>query len=128
MKRVIETDRAPKAIGPYSQAIVVGNMMFVSGQIPVDPKTGEIVDGTIEEKTKQVLENLKAILEAGGFSLEDVVKVTIFTTSIDFFPKVNEVYSRYFSSHKPARSFVSVAQLPKNVEIEIEAIAVKEGE
>ncbi|AJG40594.1 MULTISPECIES: RidA family protein [Thermotoga] len=128
MKRVIETSRAPKAIGPYSQAIVVGNMMFVSGQIPVDPETGEIVEGTIEKKTERVLENLKAILEAGGFSLEDVVKVTIFTTSIEFFSKVNEVYSRYFSSHKPARSFVAVAQLPKNVEIEIEAIAVKEGE
>ncbi|MDK2785448.1 MAG: 2-iminobutanoate/2-iminopropanoate deaminase [Thermotoga sp.] len=128
MKRVIETSRAPKAIGPYSQAIVAGNMMFVSGQIPVDPETGEIVEGTIEKKTERVLENLKAILEAGGFSLEDVVKVTIFTTSIEFFSKVNEVYSRYFSSHKPARSFVAVAQLPKNVEIEIEAIAVKEGE
>ncbi|ACM22646.1 Protein synthesis inhibitor [Thermotoga neapolitana DSM 4359] len=125
---MIETSRAPKAIGPYSQAIVVGNMMFVSGQIPVDPETGEIVEGTIEKKTERVLENLKAILEAGGFSLEDVVKVTIFTTSIEFFSKVNEVYSRYFSSHKPARSFVAVAQLPKNVEIEIEAIAVKEGE
>ncbi|PLV57511.1 RidA family protein [Thermotoga sp. SG1] len=128
MKRVIETNRAPKAIGPYSQAIVAGNMMFVSGQIPVDPETGEIVEGTIEKKTERVLENLKAILEAGGFSLEDVVKVTIFTTSIEHFSKVNEVYSRYFSSHKPARSFVAVAQLPKNVEIEIEAIAVKEGE
>ncbi|PLV58971.1 RidA family protein [Thermotoga sp. KOL6] len=128
MKWVVETEKAPKAIGPYSQAIVVGNMMFVSGQIPVDPKTGNLIEGTIEEKTERVLENLKAILEAGGFSLEDVVKVTVFTTSIDFFPRVNEVYARYFDTHKPARSFVAVSQLPKNVEIEIEAIAVKEGE
>lgn len=128
MKYFVKTDKAPKAIGPYSQAVVVGNMMFISGQIPIDPETGDLVQGTIEKKTERVLENLKAILEVGGFSLKDVVKVTVFTTSMEYFQKVNEVYSKYFGDHRPARSFVAVAQLPRNVEIEIEAIAVKEGE
>lgn len=126
--RYVSTDKAPRAIGPYSQAVVVGKTMFVSGQIPLDPETGQMVEGGIEEKTMRVLENLKAILEAGGFTLRDVVKVTIFVTDMSNFSKINEVYSRYFTDHKPARSFVAVAKLPRDAEIEIEAIAMKDEE
>lgn len=124
----IKTSKAPKAIGPYSQGIKVGDFVFVSGQIPVDPKNGELVEGDIKEKTKRVLENLKAILEAAESSLEKVIKVTIFVSDINDFEVVNEIYSEYFKNHKPARSFVEVSRLPKNVDIEIEAIAIAEDE
>jgi 2-iminobutanoate/2-iminopropanoate deaminase len=126
-KRAVQTDRAPKAIGPYSQAIQAGNMIFLSGQIPLDPKTGEVVLGDIRKQTVRVLENLKGVLESQNLGMEDVVKTTIFLKNLDHFNQVNDVYSTYFSSSPPARSTVEVARLPRNVEIEIEAIALIPG-
>jgi len=123
-KKVIQTDKAPKAIGPYSQAIQAGNLLFVSGQIPLDPKTGELVKGDIGQQTKQVLENIRGILESQELRMEDVIKVTIFLKDIENFARVNEVYSIYFPFTPPARSTVEVARLPRDVEIEIEAIAL----
>ncbi len=123
-KRAVQTDRAPKAIGPYSQAIQAGNMIFLSGQIPLDPKTGEVVLGDIRKQTARVLENLKGVLESQNLGMEDVVKTTIFLKNLDHFNQVNDVYGTYFSSSPPARSTVEVARLPRNVEIEIEAIAL----
>jgi 2-iminobutanoate/2-iminopropanoate deaminase len=123
MKKVIQTDKAPKAIGPYSQAIQAGNMIFLSGQIPIDPKTGELTGGDIRQQTQQVLENIKGLLESQRLGMEDVIKVTIFLKDMGNFNQVNEVYAAYFSSSPPARSTVEVAKLPRNVEIEIEAIA-----
>jgi 2-iminobutanoate/2-iminopropanoate deaminase len=124
MKKVIQTDKAPKAIGPYSQAIQAGNMIFLSGQIPIDPKTGELTGGDIRQQTQQVLENIKGLLESQRLGMEDVIKVTIFLKDMGNFNQVNEVYAAYFSSFPPARSTVEVAKLPRNVEIEIEAIAL----
>ncbi|MCJ7786030.1 MAG: RidA family protein [Desulfobacterales bacterium] len=123
-KKVIQTERAPKAIGPYSQAIQAGNFLFLSGQIPLDPKTGELVKGDIGQQTKQVLENIKGVLESQKLGMEDVVKVTIFLKDIRNFNRVNEVYATYFPPPAPARSTVEVAKLPRNAEIEIEAIAL----
>jgi 2-iminobutanoate/2-iminopropanoate deaminase len=123
-KKVIQTEKAPKAIGPYSQAIRAGNFLFLSGQIPLDPKTGELVRGDIRQRTQQVLENIKGVLESQKLGMEDVVKVTIFLKNIGDFNQVNEVYGTYFPSSPPARSTVAVAGLPRNVEIEIEAVAV----
>jgi 2-iminobutanoate/2-iminopropanoate deaminase len=123
-KKVIQTEHAPKAIGPYSQAIRAGNFLFLSGQIPLDPRTGELVKGNIGQQTKQVLENLKGILESQKLGMEDVVKVTIFLKNIANFNQVNEIYSTYFPTSPPARSTVEVARLPRDVEIEIEAIAL----
>ena len=123
-KRVVQTDRAPKAIGPYSQAIQAGDFLFLSGQIPLDPKTGELVKGDIGQQTKQVLENIKGVLESQKLGMEDVVKVTIFLKNIANFNQVNEIYSTYFPTSPPARSTVEVARLPRDVEIEIEAIAL----
>ena len=123
-KKVIQTERAPKAIGPYSQAIQAGNFLFLSGQIPLDPKTGELVKGDIGQQVKQVLENIKGILESQKLGMEDVVKVTIFLRDIGNFNRVNEVYATYFPPPAPARSTVEVAKLPRNAEIEIEAIAL----
>jgi len=123
-KRVIQTERAPKAIGPYSQAVQAGNFLFLSGQIPLDPKTGELVRGDIVQQTQQVLENIKGVLESQKLGMEDVVKVTIFLKDIGNFNRVNEVYGTYFPSSPPARSTVEVARLPRDVEIEIEAIAL----
>jgi 2-iminobutanoate/2-iminopropanoate deaminase len=128
MIEYVKTNKAPEAIGPYSQAVKVGEFIFVSGQIPIDPETNKLVTGDIKEKTKRVIENIKAILEAAGSSLEKVVKVTIFSRDINMFGKINEVYSEYFSSHKPARSFVEVSNLPKMVDIEIEVIAITNDE
>ena len=124
MIKNINTERAPKAIGPYSQAIEVGNFVFVSGQIPVDPITG-LIQPTIESATTQSLENLKAILEKAGLTLENVVKTTIFLSDMANFVAVNEVYGKYFKEPYPARSCVAVKELPKNVLVEIEAIAVR---
>jgi len=121
----VKTDKAPKAVGPYSQAVVSGNFVFVSGQIPLDPETGKMVEGDIEEKTRRVLENVSAVLESVGLSLKNVVKVTVFITDLSNFEKVNKVYSEFFGDHKPARSFVEVSALPKGAEIEIEVIAEK---
>jgi len=123
-KKVIQTNKAPKAIGPYSQAIEAGNFLFLSGQIPLDPKTGELVKGDIGQQTKQVLENIKGILESQKLGMEDVVKATLFLKDIGNFNQVNEVYRTYFPSSPPARSTVGVAKLPRDVEIEIEAIAL----
>lgn len=122
-KKIISTTNAPQAIGPYSQAIQTGNLVFVSGQIPIDPATGDLVSGTIEEETKRVMDNVKAVLEAAGTSLENVVKTSIFLTDLGDFAKVNEVYGSYFTSNPPARACVQVAALPKGVRVEIEAIA-----
>ncbi len=123
-KRVIFTERAPKPIGPYSQAIRAGNFIFLSGQIPIDPKTEELVKGDIRQQTQQVLENIKRVLESQGLGMEDVVKVNIFLKDMGNFNQMNEVYATYFSASPPARSTVEVAKLPRNAEIEIEAIAL----
>jgi 2-iminobutanoate/2-iminopropanoate deaminase len=123
-KKVIQTEKAPQAIGPYSQAIQAGNFIFLSGQIPLDPKTGELVKGDIGQQTHQVLENIKGVLESQNLGMEDVVKVTIFLKDIGDFNRVNEVYNTYFPSSPPARSTVEVARLPRDVEIEIEATAL----
>ncbi len=123
--RTICSEGAPKAIGPYSQAIEVNGFVFVSGQIPLDPSTGQIVNGDIKKQTERIFENLKAILMAAGCDLKDVVKTTVFATNINDFPQINEVYARYFGDHKPARSFVSVSALPRGAQVEIEVIAFK---
>ena len=121
--KTIQTPNAPAAIGPYSQGIVIDHLFFSSGQIPLTPE-GEIVDGGIEEQTHQVFKNLKAVLEEAGASLETVIKATVFIKDMDQFAKLNEVYGKYFSEHKPARSTVEVARLPKDVLVEIEVVAL----
>jgi 2-iminobutanoate/2-iminopropanoate deaminase len=123
-KQIVRTDKAPKAIGPYEQAIKVGEFVYVSGQIPLDPKTGKLVDGGIKEQTCQVMENLKAILEAAGSSLDRVVKATVFLKSIADFAAMNEVYGEYLDRAKPARSTVAVADLPRGALVEIDFIAL----
>ena len=123
--KVLATKKAPSAVGPYSQGIEGNNMIFTSGQIPVDLETGEICTGDIQKETKMCLESLKAVLAEGGATLENVVKVTVFVTDIGDFSTINEVYAEYFTDHKPARSLVEVSKLPKGVNIEIEAIAMK---
>ena len=123
MKKVISTSKAPAAIGPYSQAIQVGNLVFASGQIPIDPATNTLVEGGIEVQAKQAFENLSALLTAAGSSLPQVVKTVVFIKNMDDFAKVNEIYATYFTSNYPARSCVEVARLPKDVLIEVEAIA-----
>jgi len=124
--KVIKTNKAPAALGPYEAGIRVGNFVFTSGQIPVDPKTNELVTGPIELQARQSLENVKGILEAEGYSLNDVVKTTVLLADINDFAAVNKVYGEYFSEHKPARSCFQVGKLPKNAGIEIEVIAYKE--
>ena len=124
MKKVIQTDKAPKAIGPYSQGIVAGNLLFVSGQIPIDPATGNQVRDSIEAQATRVLDNLKAIVEAAGSSLENVCKVTIFLSSMDHFKTINEVYARYFTANQPARAAFAVAGLPLGFDVEMEAVAL----
>ncbi|MCZ2357234.1 MAG: RidA family protein [Bacteroidia bacterium] len=123
MKEVIFTAEAGSPIGPYSQAIKVGNLVFVSGQIPVNPQNGELVTGSIEEATHRVMQNIKSILEAGGSCLENVVKASIFLTNLDDFTRVNAVYGSYFSAKYPARETVQVSRLPKEVPVEISVIA-----
>jgi 2-iminobutanoate/2-iminopropanoate deaminase len=124
MKKTIQTDKAPAAIGPYSQAIRHGDMIFTSGQIPLDPLSGEIVGDDISTQTWQVLKNLSAVLEAGGAGLDQVVKTTCFLDNMDDFTAFNEVYQRSFSASPPARSCVAVDRLPKGVLVEIEALAI----
>ncbi len=124
MTKIISTDKAPSAIGPYSQAVVAGNIVYTSGQIAIVPSTGNVVEGGVEEQTKQAIENLKAVLEEAGTSLNKVVKTTVFIKNMGDFAKINEVYSKYFTGNFPARSCVEVARLPKDVLIEIEAVAV----
>jgi 2-iminobutanoate/2-iminopropanoate deaminase len=126
MKKVISTQNAPKAIGPYSQAIQAGEFLFASGQIPINPATGEIVEGGIEAQANQVLQNVKAVLNEAGMDMADAVKTTVFLNNMDDFAKVNEIYGSYFTgSALPARSAVQVVRLPKGVLIEIEVIAHK---
>jgi len=124
MKRAIHTDRAPKAIGPYSQAVVAKGFIFVSGQIPLDPAKGEIVGSAIEEQTHQVLKNIQAILEAAGSSMANVVKATVYLAEMNDFAKMNAVYSQYFPEPYPARAAFQVARLPREVKIEIEVLAL----
>src|SRR5690606_40864667 len=120
----VHTDGAPAAIGPYSQAIVAGNLVFTAGQIPLDPKTMQMGEGDVAAQTERVLENIKAVLEAAGASLSSVVKTTVFLKDMNDFSAMNEVYARYFGDHRPARSTVEVARLPRDARVEIEAIAV----
>ena len=124
MKKEVKTDRAPKAIGPYSQGLVANGFVFCSGQIPIDPATGELVQGSIEEQTRQVLRNLGAILEAAGSSPAEVVKCTVFLQDMNDFAKMNAVYGEFFPVPYPARAAVQVARLPRDVKVEIEAIAL----
>ena len=124
MKEIVSTDKAPGAIGPYSQAVKAGGMVFCSGQIPIDPATGEFVSHDIAEQTEQVLKNLGEVLAAAGVGFENVVKTTIFLVSMDDFGVVNEVYGRYFSDNKPARATVQAARLPRDAKVEIDCIAV----
>jgi len=124
VKEVIATDRGPKAIGPYSQAIRAGGLLFVSGQIPLDPATQQLVSGDIQAQTERVLENLKGIVEAAGSSLDRVVRATVFLADMNEFTAMNEVYGRYFRSQPPARSTVQVSRLPRDVRVEIDVIAL----
>jgi len=126
MKKIINTPNAPAPIGPYSQAILTGNTLYTSGQIPIDPSTGELVMDTISNETTQVMENLKAVLSAAGMTFENVIKASIFISDMDNFGAINEVYGSYFdTATAPARETVQVARLPKDVNVEISVIAVK---
>jgi len=120
----VATDRGPKAIGPYSQAIRANGFVFLSGQIPLDPKTEQVVEGDIAVQTQRVLENLKGVVEAAGSSLQRVVKATVFLADMDDFAAMNEVYGRYFGAHPPARSTVEVSRLPRNARVEIDLVAL----
>jgi 2-iminobutanoate/2-iminopropanoate deaminase len=124
MKKIVSTEQAPKAIGPYSQAVVCNGFAFLSGQIPLDPASGQIVEGNVAVQTERVLENLTSVLEACGASLESVVKTTVFLKDMGEFALMNEVYGRYFSSNAPARSTVEAARLPRDVRVEIDCIAL----
>src|SRR5437867_12974676 len=126
MKKIIFTNEAPAAIGPYSQAVRSGSFLFCSGQIPLDPKSGEIVSGDIAAQTRRVLDNIAAVLRAEGLTFDNVVKTTIFLTNLDDFQIVNEVYGSYFKQNPPARSTVQVSALPKDANVEIEVIAASE--
>ena len=126
-KEIISTENAPQAIGPYSQAVKAGNLMFISGQIPLDPKTGDLVSESIVEQAKQVLNNIKSICEAAGQSIDDIVKISIFLTDLENFAIVNEVMKEYFAEPYPARATVEVSGLPLGVNVEIEAIVLING-
>lgn len=128
MRRIVRTDDAPGAIGPYSQAVVAAGLVFASGQIPIDPRTGEFVPGGVAEQTEQVLRNLSAVLEAAGSSLERVVKTTVFLADMNDFAAMNEVYGRYFKTEPPARATVQAARLPRDARVEIEVVALAEKE
>ena len=124
MRETISTENAPGAIGPYSQAVRAGNLVFCSGQIPLDPQTGEFVSDDIAEQTRQVLKNLSAVLEAAGTSLNNVVKTTVFLSDMNDFVKMNEIYAEFFGGNKPARATVQAARLPRDAKVEIECIAL----
>ena len=126
MKQIIQTDRAPQAIGPYSQAVKARGFVYASGQIPIDPATGQFVAGGVAEQTEQVLKNVAAVLEASGSGLDKVVKTTVFLADMEEFAAMNEVYARFFSSEPPARATVQAAGLPRNAKVEIEVIALVE--
>jgi len=123
-REVIQTDKAPRAIGPYSQAIKIDGFLFTSGQIALDPTTGKLIDGDISAQTRRVLENLKAVLESGGSSLNQVVKATVYLTDLSAFSKMNEVYAEYLGHVRPARSTVGVASLPLGASVEIDLVAI----
>ncbi|MBD5559380.1 MAG: RidA family protein [Clostridia bacterium] len=123
MKEIVETKAAPGAIGPYSQAVKTGGLLYTSGQLPVDPETGSMPD-SVDKQAEQSLENLKAVVEAGGASMDSVIKTTVFIRHMDDFARINEVYAKYFDAPYPARSCVEVARLPKDALVEIECIAV----
>ena len=123
-KHTVSTDKAPQAVGPYSQAISSGPLVFVSGQIPFDPATGNVIEGDIKAKTKRVLINVREVLTAAGSSMDEVVKVTVFLTDMNNFADMNQVYAEFFGENPPARSCVEVSRLPKDVNVEIEAIAL----
>jgi 2-iminobutanoate/2-iminopropanoate deaminase len=124
MKTIISSDAAPKAIGPYSQAVRMGNLVFLSGQIPIDPATGQLVEGNVQQQTEQVFKNIATVLAEAGLTFEHVVKTTVFMKNLADFVPMNEVYAKYFSANPPARSTVEVSRLPRDVQVEIDAIAV----
>ena len=126
MKKTIATSEAPAAVGPYSQAVAVGNFLFAAGQIPLDPATGALIEGDVTAQTDRVLQNVSAVLKANGMTFANVVKSTVFLTDLATFGQMNEVYSRYFSAPYPARSTIQVAGLPKGAQVEIEIVAVAE--
>jgi len=123
IKRTIQTEQAPAAIGPYSQAIRIGDFLYTSGQIALDPESGIFLSGEIEEETEQTLKNISAILQAGGVNFENVIKTTVYLSDLNDFTRMNQVYEKYFSKNKPARACVQVAALPKGARVEIDAIA-----
>jgi 2-iminobutanoate/2-iminopropanoate deaminase len=123
-KEIVSTENAPGAIGPYSQAVKTGGMVFCSGQIPIDPETGDFVSADVAEQTEQVLRNLSAVLKAAGTSLDNVVKTTVFLADMNDFTAMNEIYTRYFEENKPARATVQAARLPRDARVEIDCIAI----
>lgn len=125
MKKIIHTPMAPAPIGPYSQAVLAGNTLYVSGQIALHPESGQIIDSTLELETQQVMSNLKAVLEAADMDFSHIVKTSIFLSDMSYFAQVNEIYGQYFTGNYPARETVAVKTLPKNVNVEISVIAVK---
>jgi 2-iminobutanoate/2-iminopropanoate deaminase len=124
MKTIISSDAAPKAIGPYSQAVRMENLVFLSGQIPIDPATGQLVEGNVQQQTEQVFKNIAAVLAEAGLTFEHVVKTTVFMKNLSDFAPMNEVYAKYFSANPPARSTIEVSRLPRDVQIEIDAVAI----
>ena len=126
-KEIISTNKAPQAIGPYSQAVKTGNLIFISGQVPINPETGDVVSGSIEDQTNQVIQNILNICEAAGHDLGDIVKLSIFLTDLGNFSIVNEVMKKHFSEHYPARATIEVSGLPLGVDVEIEAIVITDG-
>lgn len=126
MNKIISTEKAPKAIGPYSQAVLAGNTLYISGQVPIDPATGKIVEGDITAQTEQVMKNIKAILDEAQFTFADVVKSTCLLSTMDYFKPMNEVYAKYYPTNCPARAAFAVAGLPMGAMVEIETIAVKQ--
>ena len=124
MRKIVSTDKAPAAVGPYSQAIVAGNLVFTAGQIPLDPENGKMVEGHVTQQAKQALKNLQAVLEAAGSGMDNVVKVTVFLKDMEDFAALNSVYEEFFGSSLPSRSAVEVARLPKDALVEVEAVAL----
>lgn len=124
-KQIISTDKAPSAIGPYSQAVWAGDFLFASGQVPVDPATGNLISQDVQEQAHQALKNVRSILETAGLTMDNVIKATVFIKNMDDFGKINEVYAQYFSTPYPARSCVEVARLPRDVQVEVEVVAKK---
>jgi 2-iminobutanoate/2-iminopropanoate deaminase len=122
-RRIVSTPKAPKPVGPYSQGVVAGCFLFISGQIPIDPETGRMVDGSFEDRVRRALENLKAIVEASGGTLDSIVKVTVYLTDISLFERFNRVYQEFFPREPPARAVVEVSKLPRGADVEVEAIA-----